>query len=66
MKKTCDKCKALEDGGKLTVIYRCELGYTQQDGVPLEDCPKPLSTKKFVELLINKERQKLLSHETTG
>lgn len=59
MKKTCDKCKALEDGGKFAVVYRCELGYAQQDGVPKEECPKPLTTKKFVEMMFQKEKKNI-------
>lgn len=49
MKKTCEKCKALENIGNRITKYVCELGYEQNNGVPLEKCPKPLSTKKFVE-----------------
>jgi len=52
MKKTCYGCKALE-------LNICALGYQQKrtynvkrtDGIeniqPVEDCPKPLSTKKL-------------------
>lgn len=54
MKKTCYKCKALEDIGSTTSKYVCELGYEQDNGIPLEKCPKPLSTKKFVEELNKK------------
>ena len=59
MKKTCDKCKALEDGGKFAVIYRCELGYFQDDGVPMEECPKPLTTKKIVEIMLKKDNKNI-------
>lgn len=59
MKKTCDKCKALEDRGVFALIYTCELGYAQKDGVPLEECPKPLSTKKFVEIMLQKDKKNI-------
>lgn len=51
MKKTCLKCKALEDIGNNISKYVCELGFLQDAGIPLEKCPKPLTTKKFVQQL---------------
>lgn len=58
-KKKCGPCKAFESG-------KCSLGYLFKpiyfgrmivvtNGEPLENCPKPLTTKKFVELL-NKQQ----------
>ena len=47
MKKTCNKCKALEDIGSNMLKLSCELGYAQDKGVPMEKCPKPLTTKQL-------------------
>lgn len=47
MKKTCNRCIALiNDNGD----SRCDLLF-KQDGIydkPLENCPKPLTAKEFV------------------
>ncbi len=60
MKKSCNYCKALVQG-------KCDLGYETKDDSPevykglnirtkpLEECPKPLTNNKFVELLNSKE-----------
>ena len=56
MKHTCYGCKALlVDGG----VAECRLGYKMgkrcifefPDGyIPLEECPKPMTYKQFIEL----------------
>lgn len=50
MKKTCDGCKALEmlQGEPM----KCLLGYKMDNtkGIPLEQCEKPKTIKKFIEL----------------
>jgi len=50
MKKTCKRCVALE--WRVWSI-RCGLGYPISDkkwfGVPLVDCPKPLTNLKWLE-----------------
>jgi len=48
MKRTCHRCCAL----KLDIFYSCLLGHTVdgRNGVPLEDCPKPLTQSKYLEL----------------
>jgi len=60
-KKTCKECKAFENGD-------CALGYKVKThriktplgdvtrGNPLEDCEKPLTTKRYVELLLKKKK----------
>lgn len=45
--RSCYNCKAYEE-------CSCCLGYEQDKGIPLEKCPKPLSTKKLHELIVNK------------
>jgi hypothetical protein len=57
MKKTCQGCKALEDSASLycTLKYRTKIdldafGKGRDRLVPAEDCPKPLTLKKYVEL----------------
>lgn len=49
MKKTCEGCKALE---MIQYDKRCLLGFKFDEKTfkPLEECPKPLTIKKFVEL----------------
>lgn len=58
MKKSCDRCKALNSG-------RCFFGHKTETydicGLPVgakpkEDCPKPTTIKKYVELLQNQYR----------
>lgn len=59
-RRSCGNCKAHEDNS-------CSLGYQNEerrgkegkyiDTVPLEPCPKPLSTKRLFELLISKPIQ---------
>jgi hypothetical protein len=61
MKKTCSGCCALDDSLSNGVI--CELGYKNEKHrqfqsntswiditVPVEDCPKPRTIKKYMEL----------------
>lgn len=59
MKKSCDNCKALSLGD-------CQLGYKQKSIFnklgnriiekikPAEDCPKPLTIKKFISIYAHK------------
>lgn len=64
MKRTCEGCKAMEQPGYQR-RFCCGLGYPVQNNYvvktgsllassPLEECEKPLSTKKYVELLHSK------------
>ena len=59
MKKTCLGCVALVSG----TITRCSLGYKNtsqvnrstggifRDFIPLENCPKPTTIKKYISLV---------------
>ncbi len=66
MKRSCFGCKALDKNGDNT--YYCSLHYqnaniyniktgTVREVKPLEECPKPTSTKKLFDLLIKKTYQ---------
>jgi hypothetical protein len=57
MKRTCDGCKALLD---LHIDCACKLGYPMKrkwsdkgvDCAPDEPCPKPMTNRKYVDLLL--------------
>lgn len=53
MKRTCVGCRALEYGEFKPLEYKCSLKYRIDNKrlVPLEECPKPKTLSKFVELL---------------
>lgn len=53
MRRTCKNCKAYDE-----IRNNCLLGYKQKNGTPNEECPKPLSWKKFDEAKKNEERMK--------
>lgn len=62
MKRTCEGCRAFDTDGRMV---KCDLGYRQEKiygGVwkpntakPLEECPKPLTYGKLMELQQIKE-----------
>lgn len=66
MKKTCLGCVALESG----YVVRCSLGYKNasqvkrstggifRDFIPLENCPKPTTIKKYISLVDTKKISK--------
>lgn len=53
MKTTCNRCKAMYFG---QYEIKCDLGYKidYKKGVPLEDCPKPLTYKALQEASANR------------
>ncbi len=64
MKKTCRNCFAAETGAhplEDRPITGCRLGYKNEDGKPLEDCPKPQSWKQLNR--ITKEERKWKSKQ---
>lgn len=61
MKRTCRDCKALsvhtyshscDLGYKTKTSYKDILGFPVGETKPLEECPKPKTTKKYVELAL--------------
>lgn len=62
MKKTCNKCEALDEDfyvkSTSPEFYNCRLGYkiTNKEGVPIpcEECEKPMSMKKLIEVIEDK------------
>lgn len=58
MKKTCNKCRALQlsqgEG------YSCKLGYKLDStkGIPKEECPKPLTINKAIFLAFEQSRKR--------
>jgi len=52
IKKTCEGCRAYEYINN--VDRSCTLGYYQDYGTPMEQCPKP----KTIKQLINAEKSK--------
>jgi len=51
MKKSCDGCKALEIDYFDNYSYFCGLNYKiTKDYKPLEECPKPKTIIKYIEL----------------
>ena len=56
MKRKCRGCRAYEYDTIHVLKYKCSLGFKIHAGYkPEEECPKPLTITKFVELLKLKE-----------
>lgn len=56
MKKTCERCKALED--EFRIGFRCGLGHkiNVYKGIPLEECEKPITYSEYVDISLAKSR----------
>ena len=60
MKRTCKNCEALDRNFYVnSEFYNCTLGYKIKNkegfAIPCEECEKPLSMKKLIEIVIAKE-----------
>jgi len=62
MKRTCKNCEALDIDfyviNTCSEYYNCRLGYKIKNNegvaIPCEECEKPLSMKKLIEVITNK------------
>lgn len=62
MKRTCKNCEALDRNFYVidtsSEFYNCRLGYKIKNNegiaIPCEECEKPLSMKKLLEIIMNK------------
>lgn len=62
MKRTCKNCEALDMNFYVkdtsSEFYNCRLGYKIKNnegiGIPCEECEKPLSMKKLIEIIEEK------------
>jgi len=62
MKRTCNNCEALDRNfyvqNTSSEFYNCRLGYKIKNNegmaIPCEECEKPLSMKKLLEIIMNK------------
>ncbi len=52
MKKTCNGCRALENGIIHSHCWECSLGYNIDcvKGIPKEYCPKPMTIPELIEI----------------
>lgn len=56
MKQTCNHCRALNDGkcdlgyGTRLEWKETDIGYASETSVPCEECPKPMTYAKLIEL----------------
>lgn len=48
MKKTCEGCRAIRWGSNGHPAS-CDRGYSQERGIPKEECPKPTTYKKLID-----------------
>ena len=62
MKRTCNKCKALNIYGKCDLGYKTKVSkYHQNISVtfsPTEECPKPKTIKEFVRLSLSRSNRR--------
>lgn len=52
MKKKCNGCKAAHTDPSTHKVLGCNLGYSNLNGEPQDNCPKPMSWKA-----VNRERR---------
>ena len=52
MKRTCEGCRALDT---FTGVYTCAIHYEIDwyKGIPLEECPKPRTIRKLVDIQLS-------------
>lgn len=63
MKRTCKNCEALDRDfyvkNTRPEFYNCRLGYKIKNNegvaIPCEECEKPISMKKLIEIIMDKE-----------
>lgn len=66
MKKSCEGCRALDlNSYSGLYLYSCGLDYIidKNKGIPFEDCPKPKTIQKMINLKVLKEKHKLTNDE---
>ncbi len=59
MKRTCDKCVAAERDGECNLGYERKFVrfiYSMPYYIPAEPCPKPITIKKYIELMNKRDR----------
>lgn len=65
MKKSCEGCKALESGRFNDYYSVCDLGYEvdSNKAIPFENCPKPRTFIRLIELKKLRDKYKLEKEE---
>lgn len=69
MKKSCEGCKAFDFNSTNNLyLWKCCLNYKIDNikGIPLENCPKPKTIKKMIDLKEIKEKYNLTNEELTN